>query len=108
MVNETDKELPLLTKVKLGVYVILCGGAVIAMASLLVFHVKNFHSLSREEFHCTRVEQVGKGLDQVVCVQYTHNRFFRDVIEPPAAVRQGSANVAPTQQNNAAAPVKPR
>ena len=38
------------------------------------------HSLSKTAFICTKIEQVGKNMDDVVCVQYTHQKFQKETV----------------------------
>lgn len=111
MVKEAKNDIPLLTKVRLGVYVILCAAMVVAMGFLLYIQdqqIRQFrssnYSISKDDFHCSRTVSVGKGVDQVACVQYTHERIFRDVVEPPPGVRPQGAAVAPAPQNAAPRP----
>lgn len=109
MVKEAKNDLPLLVKVRLGIYVILCAAMVVSMGFLLYMQdqqIRQFrssvHSISKDDFHCSRTVAVGKGVDQIACVQYTHERIFREVVEPPVGVRNN--NTAPA----APAAVAPR
>lgn len=43
-----------------------------------VFVNKNL--LSKTHFVCTQIEQVGKNMDDVVCVQYTHQKFSKAAV----------------------------
>lgn len=41
---------------------------------------KNSYTLSKNNFICTKVEQVGKNMDDVVCVQYTSQKFYKEAV----------------------------
>ena len=114
MVKETENELPLLVKVRLSVYVILCAAMVVSMGYLLILQHREdqkfkqqIHSnVTKDEFYCSRAISNGQpGVDQIVCVQYTHKPIFREIVEPPAAARNAPA-VANTQQPQQ--PARPR
>lgn len=38
------------------------------------------HVLAKPEFICTKVEQVGKNLDDVACIQYTHQKIYNETV----------------------------
>jgi len=38
------------------------------------------HTVSKAQFVCTMIEQVGKNMDDVVCVQYTNQKFHKEVV----------------------------
>jgi hypothetical protein len=38
------------------------------------------HTVSKAAFICTMIEQVGKNMDDVVCVQYTHQKLHKEVV----------------------------
>ena len=109
MVKEAKNDLPLLVKVRLGIYVILCAAMVVAMGFLLYWQHQqvqqmksSFYFISKDNWDCSRAVSTGKGVDQVGCVQYTHESRFREVVEPPVGVRNN--NTAPA----APAAVAPR
>ena len=67
------------------------GGKMIVVASLFMFATAGLgyvvgdllytkHSLSKSAFICTKIEQVGKNMDDVVCVQYTHQKFQKETV----------------------------
>jgi hypothetical protein len=38
------------------------------------------HTVSKAAFICTMIEQKGKNMDDVVCVQYTHQKLHKEVV----------------------------
>jgi hypothetical protein len=36
--------------------------------------------LSKQHFVCTQIEQVGKNMDEVVCTQYTHQKYSKAAV----------------------------
>lgn len=38
------------------------------------------HTVSKARFVCTMIEQRGKNMDDVVCVQYTDQKFHKEVV----------------------------
>jgi hypothetical protein len=40
----------------------------------------NKYQLSKNSFVCTQIEQVGKNLDDVICVQYTSQRYYQQAV----------------------------
>lgn len=41
---------------------------------------QNAHMLSKSQFICTKIEQVGKNMDDVMCVQYTNQKFYKEAV----------------------------
>jgi len=41
---------------------------------------KKSYQISKDKFICTKIEQIGKNLDDVVCVQYTLQKFSKDAV----------------------------
>lgn len=37
-------------------------------------------ALSKSQFICTKIEQVGKHMDDVVCTQYTHQKYSKEAV----------------------------
>ena len=37
-------------------------------------------ALSKTQFICTKIEQVGKHMDDVVCTQYTHQKYSKEAV----------------------------
>lgn len=40
----------------------------------------NKYQLSKNGFVCTKIEQVGKNLDDVICVQYTAQKHYQQAV----------------------------
>jgi hypothetical protein len=38
------------------------------------------YNVSKSAFICTKIEQVGKNMDDVVCVQYTHQKHQKEAV----------------------------
>jgi hypothetical protein len=52
-----------------------------AIFGFIVFDVFfNKHQLSKNGFICTKIEQVGKNLDDVICVQYTAQKHYEQAV----------------------------
>lgn len=51
-----------------------------ALGYVLFERTWNANNLPKTTFICTKVEQVGKNLDDVRCVQYTHQKFYKDAV----------------------------
>lgn len=41
---------------------------------------KNTYILSKNSFVCTKIEQLGKNMDDVTCVQYTSQKFYKEAV----------------------------
>ena len=46
----------------------------------------NTYQISKAKFICTKIEQIGKNMDDVVCVQYTEQKFAKSAIEQSKAL----------------------
>ena len=44
------------------------------------------YQISKAKFICTKIEQVGKNMDDVICVQYTEQKFAKSAIEQSKAL----------------------
>lgn len=44
------------------------------------------YQISKAKFLCTKIEQVGKNMDDVVCVQYTEQKFAKSAVEQSRAM----------------------
>ena len=44
------------------------------------------YQISRAKFICTKIEQIGKNMDDVVCVQYTEQKFAKAAVEQSKAL----------------------
>ena len=54
-------------------------GVSILLYVLFDTHNSN-HTLSKDQFVCTKIEQKGKSMHDVVCVQYTHLKYHEAAI----------------------------
>jgi hypothetical protein len=53
--------------------------AVVATAALSYIVIDTYttkYALSKSHFVCTKIEQKGKNMDDVVCVQYTAQKYY--------------------------------
>jgi hypothetical protein len=41
---------------------------------------QNKYQLSKAQFICTKIEQVGKNMDDVVCTQYTNQKYAKEAV----------------------------
>ena len=44
------------------------------------------YQISKAKFICTKIEQVGKNMDDVICVQYTEQKFAKAAVEQSKAL----------------------
>ena len=51
-----------------------------ALAYLVGSTTLDKYLLSKSAFICTKIEQVGKNMDDVVCVQYTHQKHQKEAV----------------------------
>lgn len=58
--------------------IFMCATA--ALAYLIGDTLYNNYALNKSAFICTKIEQVGKNMDDVVCVQYTHQKFQKEAV----------------------------
>jgi UDP-N-acetylmuramyl pentapeptide phosphotransferase/UDP-N-acetylglucosamine-1-phosphate transferase len=59
------------------------GLSFVAAVALSYFAISNFIqniTVSKTSFVCTKIEQIGKNMDDVRCVQYTHQKFSQDAV----------------------------
>lgn len=54
--------------------------AVVLMGLSTADTVINKTTLNKNAFVCTKIEQVGKNMDNVVCVQYTHQKHYQNAV----------------------------
>ena len=47
----------------------------VGLSYLSFMNWQNAYSISKAQFICTKIQQVGKNLDDVICVQYTNQKF---------------------------------
>ncbi len=41
---------------------------------------QNKYQLSKVQFICTKIEQVGKNMDDVICTQYTNQKYAKEAV----------------------------
>jgi len=58
--------------------VFMVSTAALAYVSFELFF--NQYQVSKSNFICTKIEQVGKNLDDVRCVQYTSSKYSKEAI----------------------------
>lgn len=56
---------------------ILTGG----LSYLLLVDKYENHNLPKNNFLCTKIEQVGKNVDDVSCVQYTAQKYYPETMQ---------------------------
>jgi len=54
--------------------------AAVALSYLTFANWQNTYQISKVKFICTKIEQVGKNLDEVRCVQYTEQKFSKEAV----------------------------
>lgn len=59
---------------------VLCFFSAVAMAYLGWYSWQNEIKLNKVSFLCTKVEQLGKNLDDVQCVQYTAQKHYTEAV----------------------------
>jgi hypothetical protein len=52
----------------------------VALAYLSYGTYQNAFTLSKSQFVCTKIEQLGKNMDDVTCVQYTSQKFYKEAV----------------------------
>jgi hypothetical protein len=69
-------------KTSFAVYLVftLCIFSTVFLAYNTFVSYKNSYQISKAKFICTKIEQIGKNLDDVVCVQYTLQKFSKDAV----------------------------
>lgn len=59
------------------------GLSFVAASALSYFAIANYIeniTVSKSSFVCTKIEQIGKNMDDVRCVQYTHQKYSQDAV----------------------------
>jgi Tfp pilus assembly protein PilN len=54
--------------------------AAVALSYLTFANWQTTYQISKAKFICTKIEQVGKNLDEVRCVQYTEQKFSKEAV----------------------------
>lgn len=52
----------------------------VALAYLAYDRYMNTYQISKAGFICTKIEQIGKNMDDVRCVQYTDQKYSKEAI----------------------------
>jgi hypothetical protein len=65
---------------KLGVIAVFFFITTIGLSYIVGTMHMRAHTVSKAQFVCTMIEQVGKNMDDVVCVQYTNQKFHKEVV----------------------------
>ena len=64
----------------MGIVTVTCFCASGALLYVAWDRYQNQHMLSKSQFICTKIEQVGKNMDDVTCVQYTNQKFYKEAV----------------------------
>ena len=74
------------TKLMLNVMII-ATFAITGVGSVVAYETyMNTYQISKSKFICTKIEQIGKNMDDVICVQYTEQKFAKSAIEQSKAL----------------------
>lgn len=65
---------------KLGVTVVMLFVLCALQSFLLWDAFLNNVTVSKNQFVCTKIEQVGKNMDDVRCTQYTNQKFSKEAV----------------------------
>ena len=63
-----------------NVVAVVSMAAAVGLSYLSFMNWQNAYSISKTHFICTKIEQVGKNLDDVICVQYTNQKFSKEAV----------------------------
>lgn len=66
--------------VLMGIITITCFCVSGALLFVAYDRYENTHALSKAQFICTKIEQIGKNMDDVMCVQYTNQKFYKEAV----------------------------
>lgn len=70
----------------MGITTIACF-AMTGVGGVLAYEAyMNTYQISKAKFICTKIEQIGKNMDDVVCVQYTEQKFAKAAVEQSKAL----------------------
>ena len=64
----------------MGIITITCFCVSGALLYVAWDRYENTHALSKVQFICTKIEQIGKNMDDVTCVQYTNQKFYTEAV----------------------------
>ena len=68
------------SSVIVNVVAVVSMAAAVGLSYLSFMNWQNAYSISKTHFICTKIEQVGKNLDDVICVQYTNQKFSKEAV----------------------------
>lgn len=57
-----------------------CFAITIAAAYVAYDTYINKYQLSKAQFICTKIEQIGKNMDDVICTQYTNQKYAKEAM----------------------------
>lgn len=66
--------------VLMGIITITCFCVSGALLYVAWDRYENTHALAKSQFICTKIEQIGKNMDDVTCVQYTNQKFYKEAV----------------------------
>ena len=68
------------SSVIVNIVAVVSMAAAVGLSYLSFMNWQNAYSISKANFICTKIEQVGKNLDDVICVQYTNQKFSKEAV----------------------------
>ena len=68
------------SSVIVNVVAVVSMAAAVGLSYLSFMNWQNAYSISKAQFICTKIQQVGKNLDDVICVQYTNQKFAKEAV----------------------------
>ena len=68
------------SSVIVNVVAVVSMAAAVGLSYLSFMNWQNAYSISKANFICTKIQQVGKNLDDVICVQYTNQKFSKEAV----------------------------
>lgn len=74
------------TNAVFGIAGIIFAVSSIAMAYFSFENYMNTYQISKSKFICTQIQQVGKNMDDVICTQYTDQKFAKVAMEQNKAL----------------------
>ena len=74
--------------IKFGLNVMIVATfAITGVGSVVAYETyMNTYQISKSKFICTKIEQIGKNMDDVICVQYTEQKFAKAAVEQSKAL----------------------
>ena len=68
------------SSVIVNIVAVVSMAAAVGLSYLSFMNWQNAYSISKTQFICTKIEQIGKNLDDVICVQYTNQKFSKEAV----------------------------